>query len=104
MKYEYFISKRYLLSPRSEKSISLITLISVCGVALGVIALIVATSIMNGFRTNLRNAVTGSLPHITLFSLDDNLTEYESYKKKILEHPEVIAVSPYVYKQALICS
>ena len=60
MGYELFVGKRYLLSPRSDRSISMITWISIGGVALGVIALIVSTSVMNGFRSNLRDAVTGS--------------------------------------------
>ena len=102
MGYELFVGKRYLLSPRSDRSISMITWISIGGVALGVIALIVSTSVMNGFRSNLRDAVTGSLPHITLFSWDEEIGAYNSLKKKVLEHPEVVAASPYVYKQALI--
>ena len=51
MGYETFIGKRYLFSPRQDRSISVITWISIGGVALGVIALIVSTSVMNGFRT-----------------------------------------------------
>ena len=102
MGYELFVGKRYLFSPRSDRSISMITWISIGGVALGVIALIVSTSVMNGFRSNLRDAVTGSLPHITLFSWDEEIEAYNSLKKKVLEHPEVVAASPYVYKQALI--
>ena len=53
MGYELFVGKRYLLSPRSDRSISMITWISIGGVALGVIALIVSTSVMNGFRLSL---------------------------------------------------
>ena len=85
MGYELFVGKRYLLSPRSDRSISMITWISIGGVALGVIALIVSTSVMNGFRSNLRDAVTGSLPHITLFSWDEEIGAYNSLKKKVLE-------------------
>ena len=84
MSYETFIAKRYLLSPRSDRSISVITGISISGVALGVVALIVSTSVMNGFRTNLRNAVTGSLPHITVFSWDDSMTDYIALQKATL--------------------
>ena len=71
----------------------MITWISIGGVALGVIALIVSTSVMNGFRSNLRDAVTGSLPHITLFSWDEEIGAYNSLKKKVLEHPEVVAAT-----------
>ncbi len=102
MSYELFIGRRYLFSPRRDRSISLITWISICGVALGVIALVVSTSVMNGFRTNLQNAVTGSLPHITVFSWGDQLKEFESLRQKLLEHPEVTGAAPYVYKQALL--
>ena len=100
--YEWFIGKRYLFSPRKDRSVSVITWISVCGVALGVIALIVATSLMNGFRDNLRQAITGSLPHVTLFSWADRMTEYPELQPQILEHPEVQATAPYIFKQALL--
>lgn len=102
MSFELFVGKRYLLSPRSDRSVSMITWISIGGVALGVIALIVSTSVMNGFRSNLRDAVTGSLPHITLFSWDEGIEAYNVLKNKVLEHPEVVAAAPYVYKQALL--
>ena len=102
MGYETFIAKRYLLSPRSDRSISVITWISISGVALGVVALIVSTSVMNGFRTNLMNAVTGSLPHITVFSWDDSMTNIDELQKNLLSHPKVRGVSPYIFKQTML--
>ena len=102
MRYETFIGKRYLFSPRQDRSISVITWISIGGVALGVVALIVSTSVMNGFRTNLRNAVTGSLPHITIFAWDDAMVNYAGLQKRIDAHPEVNGVAPYIFKQALL--
>ena len=102
MRYETFIGKRYLFSPRQDRSISVITWISIGGVALGVVALIVSTSVMNGFRTNLRNAVTGSLPHITVFAWDDEMDNYSGLQKRLTEHPEVNGVAPYIFKQALL--
>ena len=102
MGYETFIAKRYLLSPRSDRSISVITCISISGVALGVIALIVSTSVMNGFRTNLRNAVTGSLPHITVFSWDDSMTDFFELQKSLSTHPKVKGVAPYIFKQTML--
>ncbi|MBC8257965.1 MAG: ABC transporter permease [SAR324 cluster bacterium] len=102
MRYETFIGKRYLFSPRRDRSISVITWISIAGVALGVVALIVSTSVMNGFRTNLRNAVTGSLPHITMYDWDDGMKNYSALQKSLAEHPEVKGVAPYIFKQALL--
>jgi len=102
MRYEIFIAKRYLFSPRSDRSISVITWISIGGVALGVVALIVSTSVMNGFRANLRDAVTGSLPHITVFSWDDSMVNYYDLEKRLLNHPKIEGVSPYIFKQTLL--
>ncbi|HIB45893.1 MAG TPA: ABC transporter permease, partial [Candidatus Lambdaproteobacteria bacterium] len=79
-----------------------ITWISIGGVALGVVALIVSTSVMNGFRTNLQDAVTGSLPHITVFAWDDAMQNYSGLQKRLTEHPEVEGVAPYIFKQALL--
>ena len=102
MQFETFIGRRYLFSPRRDRSISVITWISIGGVALGVVALIVSTSVMNGFRTNLQDAVTGSLPHITVFAWDDAMKNYSGLQKRLMEHPEVKGVAPYIFKQALL--
>ena len=102
MGYETFIGKRYLFSPRQDSSISVITWISIGGVALGVIALIVSTSVMNGFRTNLQNAVTGSLPHITIFAWDDGMKDYSRLKERLEDNPKVEGVAPYIYKQVML--
>ena len=102
MSYETFIGKRYLFSPRKDRSISIITWISIGGVALGVVALIVSTSVMNGFRTNLRNAVTGSLPHVTVFTWDDAMEKYSELQKRLIKHPDVKSTAPYIFKQALL--
>ena len=102
MGYETFIGNRYLFSPRQDRSISVITWISIGGVALGVIALIVSTSVMNGFRTNLQNAVTGSLPHITIFAWNDGMKNYSSLKERLEANPKVEGVAPYIYKQVML--
>ena len=102
MQFETFIGRRDLFSPRRDRSISVITWISIGGVALGVVALIVSTSVMNGFRTNLQDAVTGSLPHITVFAWDDAMQNYSGLQKRLTEHPEVEGVAPYIFKQALL--
>ena len=69
MRFETFVASRYLRSPRTDRSISIITKISITGVALGVAALIVVLSVMNGFEKDLRGALRGANPHITIYSL-----------------------------------
>ena len=102
MRYEMFIGLRYLLSRRKDRSISVITWISICGVMIGVVALIVSTSLMNGFRDNLRKAITGSLPHITVFGVLGGASQIEKLQRRIAQHAEVQHTSPHIYKQAMI--
>ena len=73
MDFEKFVSFRYLRSPRADKSVSTITIISILGVAIGVMALIVVLSVMNGFERDLKGALMGANSHITLypFGFDD---------------------------------
>ncbi len=66
MKTELFISWRYLVTKRKEKFISLISVISILGVAIGVAALIVVTAVMTGFDQDLREKIVGNYAHITL--------------------------------------
>ena len=102
MRYEIYIGLRYLLSRRKDRSISVITWISICGVMIGVVALIVSTSLMNGFRDNLRKAITGSLPHVTVFGVQGGATEIEKLQERIMRHSEVRHTAPHIYQQAMI--
>ncbi len=102
--YELFVALRYFRSPRKDHSISIITWVSMIGVALGVAALIIAISLMNGFRDNLQRSIIGSLPHINIYGVIDNIANSPEMNQKILEHEGVLAVSPYIVKQTLLMS
>ena len=102
MRYEIYIGLRYLLSRRKDRSVSFITWISIGGVMLGVVALIVSTSLMNGFRDNLRKSIIGSLPHVTVYGVEGGKEAIEQLQQRILQHPEVSHTAPYIYKQALL--
>jgi lipoprotein-releasing system permease protein len=102
LKNELFISWRYLFTKRKEKFISAIGLISVLGVAIGVMALIVVIGVMTGFDKDLRDKIIGNYSHITIGSYRGlAASEYAQMEKKILASPHVIAVSPYVQGQVL---
>jgi len=103
MKTELLISWRYLATKRKEKFISMISVISILGVAIGVMALIVVIAVMTGFDQDLRDKIVGNYSHITLagFSAIEN-NEYENIVKKISANPHVIGVSPYIQGQVLI--
>jgi len=91
-----------LFTKRKEKFISAIGLISVLGVAIGVMALIVVIGVMTGFDKDLRDKIIGNYSHITIGSYRGlAASEYGQMEKKILASPHVIAVSPYVQGQVL---
>ncbi len=103
MKTELFISWRYLITKRKEKLISLISVISILGVAIGVMALIVVIAVMTGFDQDLRDKIVGNYSHITLTSykaIDDS--EYGDIIKKIAKNPRVKGISPYIQGQVLV--
>lgn len=103
MRPELFISWRYLLTKRKEKFISLISVISISGVAIGVAALIVVIAVMTGFDKDLRDKIVGNYAHITIAgykAIDNNA--YEKLAEKLSAYPHIKGLSPYVQGQALI--
>lgn len=103
MKTELFISWRYLVTQRKEKFISLISIISILGVAIGVAALIVVIAVMSGFDKDLRDKIVGNYSHITISSYQGiNSTEYDNIVKKIGSHPHIESLSPYIQGQVLV--
>lgn len=102
MQYEMFIGLRYLLSRRKDRSISIITWISICGVMLGVVALIVSTSLMNGFKRDLQDSIIGTFPNIEVYGLTGDPIEIENLEQQIRENPKVVHTSPYILKQAFL--
>ena len=64
--FEFFVASRYLRARRKNAAISLITVISILGVAAGVMALVIALAINNGFRNNLQSSLLGATAHINV--------------------------------------
>ncbi len=103
MKAELILSWRYLITKRKEKFISLISLISVLGITIGVMALIVVIAVMAGFDKDLHDKIIGNYSHITLsgFKAIDN-SEYLGLREKIIANPHVKEVSPNLEGQVLL--
>ena len=72
MKFERFIALRYFITKKRHRFISLLSFISVFSVAVGVFALIVVISVMNGFQYDLRDKILGAKGHIQVSSLFNN--------------------------------
>ncbi|MEK6728316.1 MAG: FtsX-like permease family protein [Candidatus Omnitrophota bacterium] len=103
MQTELMISWRYLLTKRKEKFISLISVISILGVAIGVMALIIVIAVMTGFDRDLRDKIIGNYSHITVSSYKGiTNAEFENIVKKIAPNSHVKGISPYIQGQALV--
>ena len=103
--YELFIGLRYLKAKHRQRSISLNTVISIGGVALGVAALIATLAVMTGFNEDLRNKIVGTNSHIVITDRTrDTMTDYLSLLERVKTVPGVVAATPFMYNQVLLTS
>jgi len=101
--FVFYISARYLRAKQRETFISLISVISVAGVALGVMALIVVMSVMNGFREDIRQKIIGTQAHVVIASYDQGgIANWHDLLARAEAHPQVKAVSPYLANQVML--
>jgi len=103
MSYELRISWRHLCSRKSQKFISLITFISMGGVALGVMALIVVNAVMTGFGQNLRDKILGTNSHIVVTQLvRGGMEDYENTIREVKVVPQIKDAAPFIHKQVML--
>jgi len=100
--YELFIGLRYTRAKRRNHFISFITLISMLGIALGVMALIVVLSVMNGFQKEIRARILGVTPHLQVSSDSGQIADWQPVLDIVSRHPEVSAAAPYVNGQGML--
>jgi len=100
--YEWFISLRYLRAKHRQGFISLISLISVAGITVGVIALIVVLSVYSGFTDGLRDQILGINSHIIVQQTGGAIEDYELTRERVLTVPGVTGATPYIYAQTLL--
>src|SRR6266567_667773 len=105
MLYELVVGLRYTRARRRAGRngfVSFIAAVSMLGIALGVAALIVVLSVMNGFQDELRTRILAVASHIEIRGLDGTLTEWQSVARAAKSNPHVKATSPYVLGQAML--
>lgn len=100
--YEYFVGLRYTRAKRRNHFISFISMTSMAGIALGVAALIVVLSVMNGFQKELRARILGVASHVQITGFDGGLSNWQQVAEGAKRHPQVVAAAPYVMAQALL--
>lgn len=106
MKFPLFISSRYILSNKDSRLLNLVSIITIIGIALGVVTLIIALSVLNGFENTLTQKITDFDSHLTIQSYKETLPNSEFYIQKINSKlsDQVDFISPYVSKLAIISS
>ena len=103
-RFELFIAGRYLRARRKEAVISVITAISVLGVAAGVTALVVSLAVTNGFRNTLQRNLLGAMAHINVLprTPGDGIDNWQDMVARLRKLPHVTAVSPALYSPTFL--
>ncbi len=101
MRYELMLAGRYLRSRREERFVSLVGWSSSIGVAIGVAALIVVLSVMNGFDAELKDRILGFSSHVDIQGSGDTVGDWREWLLKAEELPDVEHAAPYISSQVL---
>jgi lipoprotein-releasing system permease protein len=101
-KYEYWIGRRYVRSRSSNGFISLISAISMLGIAIAVAVLIVVLSVVNGFERELRDRLLAMSAHATVEHPDGRLADWQGWVERARQHDNVAAAAPFVSGQGLL--
>jgi len=103
MGYEWFVGLRYLKAKRKQTFISIITVISIAGVMVGVMALIVVLSVMSGFEKTLKEKIIGTQAHLVLQrTVQDGIENYDEVTKKVEEVKGVVSAAPFIISQVML--
>jgi len=102
--FELFVAKRYLRARRKEAVVSVVTVISVIGVAAGVMALIIALAVNNGFRNELQKNLLGATAHVDVIPkvAGNGIDNWRDLIPKLRKLPHVIGAAPALYGQVFL--
>jgi lipoprotein-releasing system permease protein len=101
--FELFIALRYLFARRRQAFISLISFVSTLGVAVGVLALVVALALMTGLQGEVRDRIVGSAAHVYVWKVGEGgVNDYPAEAAKLKAIPRVIGAAPAVLGKALV--
>ncbi|RLB85944.1 MAG: lipoprotein-releasing ABC transporter permease subunit [Deltaproteobacteria bacterium] len=104
MSFEYFIGGRYLRAKQKETFISLITMLSIAGVTVGVMALIVVIAVMAGFESDLKNRILGIESHVVIMQHGSSFSDYHRILGQIVNTAGVESATPFIYTQIMLRS
>jgi lipoprotein-releasing system permease protein len=96
------VGLRYTRARRRNRFIGINSLVSMIGIMVGVWALIVVLSVMNGFQKEVRTRILGVASHVQISSAENRLRDWQSIAKTASQHPRVLASAPFVQAQAML--
>ncbi|MBS3809251.1 MAG: lipoprotein-releasing ABC transporter permease subunit [Desulfobacterales bacterium] len=102
MAFEYFIGSRYLKSRQKTGFISFITVLSIAGVTVGVMALIIVIAVMTGAESYFKTKILGVEPHVVLRQYEGAISDYPSVIEKVKQRDQVESAVPFVETQAML--
>ncbi len=102
--FPLFVGLRYTRARQRTRFISVISLISVIGIALGMTVLITVLSVFNGFQREVRTRMLSAVAHVQITGLGESLRDWQKIAAVAAKHPHVQAVAPYVSAQGLLTS
>ena len=102
MQYELLVGLRYTRAKRRNHFISFISLTSMLGIALGVAALIVVLSVMNGFQKEVRARILGVVSHVQITGADNRLADWQEVAREASANPQVTAAAPFLNGQGML--
>ena len=102
MGFESFIGRRYLRAKQKQAFISLITILSIAGVAVGVMALIVVIAVMTGFEAVLKSRILGGQSQVMLMRRGDTFSDYRRVLQEVEKIDGVKAATPFILSQIML--
>lgn len=97
-----FIGSRYTRAKRRNHFISFISLTSMIGLSLGVLAMIMVLSVMNGFQREMSNRILGMVPHAMVAGDERPLDDWQSVAQRVGAHPEVLGTAPITQLEGML--
>jgi len=104
MSFEFFIGSRYLRTKQKQAFISLITVLSIAGVTVGVMALIVVIAVMTGFEYDLKSRILGVESHIVIMRNNGPFSDYRNILERVENTDGVEAATPFINSQVILRS
>lgn len=104
MSFEFFVGSRYLRTKQKHAFISLVTILSIAGVTVGVMALMIVIAVMAGFENELKNRILGVESHVVIMRSGEPFREYAKVIKQIEQTRGVEAATPFIHSQIMLRS